>query len=492
MSLPSQFKSARRAGVPLIAITTPDPAATVATIANCDLSPILTWDVANGFKAVNEAGKLVLGNIDVEQGLDPISMLEQASRLPDDSILFVLNGGKIIEAIGLPWVQRVWNLRDSFKRNRRTLVLIGVSIKLPPELELDFVCFDEPLPGPDQLYEIAKQIDEAAVASCPDRPRSDEATLQRVVDAISGLSAFQAEQVVAMAVRKDGFDFTTLWELKRQLIEQTPGLSIWRGNERFSDICGLDNVKSYLLRKLNGKRRYGAIVFLDEIEKLLAGATEGTADSSGVSQGFLQALLVYMQDNAVSGLIFLGHPGAGKSMVAKAAGNEAGIPTIAFDLNAMKASLVGESELRIRSALKVVTAVSTGRPLFIATCNKIAVLPPELRRRFTAGTFFFDLPDANERDAIWRHYMAKYELPEQKRPNDNGWTGAEIKSCCEIAWELDVSLEEASRYIVPVSKADPDGIERLRKEAVGRYISASYPGPYQLPTESGFSRKVLA
>jgi SpoVK/Ycf46/Vps4 family AAA+-type ATPase len=51
-------------------------------------------------------------------------------------------------------------------------------------------------------------------------------------------------------------------------------------------------------------------------------------------------------------------PGAAKSLVAKATGNTAGIPTIAFDLGAMQNALVGESGGRLRTALKVVDAVT--------------------------------------------------------------------------------------------------------------------------------------
>ena len=115
-----------------------------------------------------------------------------------------------------------------------------------------------------------------------------------------------------------------------------------------------------------------------------------------------------MQDNAATGCIFIGPPGAAKSAMAKATGNEAGIPTISLDIGSMKGSLVGESEQRFRTALKVVDAVSQKRSLFIATCNSIGILPPELRRRFTFGTFFFDLPVKSEREAIWTLYRAKY------------------------------------------------------------------------------------
>jgi AAA+ superfamily predicted ATPase len=112
-----------------------------------------------------------------------------------------------------------------------------------------------------------------------------------------------------------------------------------------------------------------------------------------------------MQDNSASGVIFIGPPGSAKSMVAKAAGTEAGVPTIQLDLGAMRGSLVGQSESQVRSALKVITAVASGKTLWIATCNSIGNLPPELRLRFTLGTFFFDLPAAAERDRIWNIYL---------------------------------------------------------------------------------------
>ena len=37
-------------------------------------------------------------------------------------------------------------------------------------------------------------------------------------------------------------------------------------------------------------------------------------------------------------------------------------------------------------------------------------LPPELRRRFTLGTFFFDLPLREERKAIWDIYFKNWNL----------------------------------------------------------------------------------
>jgi len=102
---------------------------------------------------------------------------------------------------------------------------------------------------------------------------------------------------------------------------------------------------------------------------------------------------------------------------------------------------------------------------------------PRLRRRFTLGTFFFDLPCAEEREAIWKIYREKWELSGEQ-PDDEGWTGAEIKECCRKAWRLKLSLTESAAYIVPVSRSAADQIENLRRQASGRFLSASQPGVY--------------
>ena len=189
-------------------------------------------------------------------------------------------------------------------------------------------------------------------------------------------------------------------------------------------------------------------------------------------------MLSWMQDRNADGIVLIGPPGAAKSAVAKAAGNSTGIPTLAFDLTAMQSSLVGGSGERLRAALQVVDAISQGRSLWIATCNSITSLPPELRRRFTLGTFFFDLPTAEERQAIWSIYRVKWQL-DGELPRDEGWTGAEIKECCRKAWRLNIPLSESAQYIVPIARSAADQIERLRRQASGRFLSASRPGVYE-------------
>jgi hypothetical protein len=92
---------------------------------------------------------------------------------------------------------------------------------------------------------------------------------------------------------------------------------------------------------------------------------------------------------------------------------------------------------RLRAALQVMDAVSNSHSLWIATCISIATLPPELRRRFTLETFFFDLPNGEERHAVWKIYESRYGVAGQ-RPDDDGRTGAEIKECCREAYRLQI------------------------------------------------------
>ncbi len=261
-------------------------------------------------------------------------------------------------------------------------------------------------------------------------------------------------------------------------------MNVWRGGETFDDIGGCENIKRFLCAVINGAEPPRGIVFVDEIEKAFAGA--GT-DLSGVKTELTGTILTWMQDRGADGILFLGPAGSAKSVTAKAAGNTAGIPTIAFDLGAMQGSLVGESGDNLRAALKVVDAVTNGRSLWIATCNSIGTLPPELRRRFTLGTFFFDLPSPEERAAIWKIYRAKYEVSGEI-PDDEGWTGAEIKECCRKAYRLKISLVESSQYIVPVSRSAAEPIKTLRTQASGKFISASHPGVYEFQESAPSAR----
>jgi len=481
-----KFKTARAVSTPLIAIQTPDAASTIEAICKAEPDALaVTWDIVRGMVPRSEKmGDFLegLGLPQLDSLTNPTEALAVAARVPRDSIFFFHNAQLFAKTDNESVIQGIWNLRDVYKRTGATLVLLCPLINLPAELQ-DVLVLDEPLPTREELSKIVLEcLESAREGGLKTEINGD---LPKCTEALSGLSSFVAEQATMMmlsSARK--VSLKDLWERKRKAIEQTSGLTVYRGGETFKDIRGVENMKKFLTSVINGNEPPNVVLFIDEIEKALAGSQGG--DLSGTSQEMHGTLLSWMQDNAVTGIIAIGPPGCAKSMIAKATGNTADIPTIQFDLSGMKGSLVGESGKNLRQALKVVDAVSSGKILCIATCNSIAALSPELRRRFTFGTFFFDLPTAEERGAIWELFTKKYGIKgDVIIPVDNGWTGAEIQQCCNIAYRLKIGLREAATYIVPVATSAAEAINKLRSEASGRFISASQPGIYTYSVTMG-------
>jgi AAA+ superfamily predicted ATPase len=161
------------------------------------------------------------------------------------------------------------------------------------------------------------------------------------------------------------------------------------------------------------------VLFVDEIEKGLAGVSNGGANDSGVSARLFGTLLTWLNDH-------------------------------------------------------------TSDVFFIGTCNDASQLPaPFARAERFDGVFFVDLPADEQRTQIWDIYLNQFGIDKaQTKPDDTNWTGAEIKSCCRLAALLDVPLTEAAQNVVPVSVTSAEQIESLRKWAEGRCLSADSSGLY--------------
>jgi SpoVK/Ycf46/Vps4 family AAA+-type ATPase len=301
-----------------------------------------------------------------------------------------------------------------------------------------------------------------------------------VLDAAAGLTRYEAEGAFALSLtRHNALRPETIWELKAQTLRRNNLLTLHRGQERFDSLGGLANLKDFCRRAL----RPGKCV-------------------------------------SARGVLLLGVPGSGKSMIARSLGNETGRPTLTLDVGALYGSLVGQTESNVRQALRVADAmapcilytdevdkglsgiggqgdsgVSTRlfgalltwlaehetEVFFIATANDISRLPPEFTRaeRLDA-VFFLDLPNSSEKDVIWSMYRQQFSIPDsQARPDDTSWTGAEIRSCCRLATLLDVTLTQAAHHVVPVAVTAAESVERLRGWASGRCLSASAPGIYR-------------
>jgi hypothetical protein len=441
-------------------------------------NPIISWDIISGFKILTVEGKKLLNQClegkEPDAFTNPAEALAQGTKFPKDTIFFFLNAHRFIgnettsqAAVG----QAISNLRDLYKQDGRMLVLLGPSFIMPEELRHDIITINEPLPNEKQLSRIVTNLYEDA-----EIPEPEPVIINKAVESLKGLSKFAAEQAVAMSMEPTGVNLDQLWERKRKQVDNMPGLSIYRGKETFADVCGINNIKNFVTMLFTGEVPPTLVLFIDEIEKQLAGTA---GDLSGVSQEMHGQFLSWMADNEILALLMVGHPGCSKSFLTKATGGQFNDPTIIMNLSEVKGSLVGQSTAQLKADLKFISAI--GRPLLMATCNSVDSLSPELKSRFELGTFFFDLPGQAERKAVWDLYIRKFKIEKIAGliPDDENWTPREIRGCCNIAWRLKCSLITASTYVVPVAKSAPERIELLRRQASGRFLNANGEGIYQ-------------
>lgn len=476
-NLIENLKAARRSGVPLIAITTMDQPATVDAIDSAiNECPKVAWDCLNGLRPLNTEGKsavAALGEAAVKESIRPALAMKCLTKIAANTIVFVYNGHAFLNEA--PVLQGVQNLREAFKENKRMLVLLGPSfVEMPLGLTADVVTLEQPLPTDDELRKVITELHEVA------KKPLDEAQTPSMIDAVRGLPAlFTVEQVVAMSFRKAGLDMDALWERKVAAINSTKGLTISRGGLKYADLAGMDTVMQFLSRYQQGPHPARVILFWDEIEKMMAGAGGEQTDSSGVSSDFLNVCLKRMEDLGWAGVILFGVPGSGKTALADATSGEFGIPKIAMDFGAFKGRYVGDSESAVRTGFGVVESLGGADVLVIATCNRMKSLPPEFRRRFWLGNWYFDVPTVEEQEPIKRIYESKYKVKNADWPNTDQWTGAEIRNCARLTERLRCSLKEAGEYVVPIAKADPESLEALRGVADSRFLSVSYPGVWR-------------
>lgn len=509
LSFTEQFLAARKVGVPLIGIESSDPGATMKTLLReCSEIPkpaaLLLWNSADGVTGYNCGGEKAAAALNENAEIAaPVVFLTAVASLDAVPPFSIIGMQAATDWFEQPVVrQAIWNLRDKFKQTGRSLVLLSTVIQLPDSLKNDVIIIDEPMPDEEQLAVLAKKLDAQAskcdcsgAASCKKcggtkiktkRPICDDDTIGRVVESVKGLPYFGAEQVIAMALRPvpvadqkpaSCIDLEHCWAAKRKQVEQTKGLSIHRGGEKFDDLGGLDEIKEYLTCIMTGRRAPKVIVWLDEIEKT---GLANRQDTSGVNQDQEGVLLSWMEDFDVFGVMLLGVPGCGKSAICKAVGSEFDRVVIRIDLGAMQGSLVGQSQTSIRAALKVVQAIGGSDTLWLATSNSIEGLSSAMKSRFT-DTFFFDLPPKEERLPIWKVWLDKNGLKDEPFSDDDGWVARNIKKCCDKAYRMNVSIDKAAARVIPVGLTDREDIKKLRASADDRYLSASHPGVYKVP-----------
>ena len=508
MNLIKQLKAARAVSTPLIAITTTDQPGVTKVITeqiNGD-TPVLRWDRSRGYQALNDHAKPVIERMLKKLGCnmdelpmvtsDPASALrlaiskfdEKTQVIPAKVIIIAQSMNVFLnEQPNGEIVQGVLNCRDAFKSNQRMLIMLSLDFRFPAEIQNDVILLDDPLPTEEAYGKVVEVLHEAARKHGFKKPT--DSYKRDVVRSVRGLSGFEAEQVLAMSMAMNPklgkIDTANAWELKRKAVSKVPGLTMTLDGPPLADLRGLDRIVGCFGRLWDGPEPPELVVRVDEIDKALAGlgSQGGPGDNTGVTQDLLGQLLINMEDNGWNGGVLMGIRGAGKTVLTESIGKAHNIPTIAIDTGEMKGAgggIVGTAEAAYRNAFRTIKSIGGKRVLVLATCNRMEALPPELLRRFKLGVWFFDLLSSDERAALWPIYLNRYGLDEQETPCDSGWTGAEIRNCCEMAYKMNLSVKEVGEtMIVPITRSDNNSVTSMQSMAETKgYLSVSTVGAY--------------
>jgi len=495
-SFADQIKAARSANTPILAIETADNNAAIQRIAAAlsDKTPLIQWDVVRGWTPVetvidgawveNQAGVVAMSKCANGKDLmNPVASLEEALNLPGKlakpfqpgAILFIHNAHEYLK--DPDFAQALFNLRDPFKSNMRTIILLGPAFTLPAQLAQHVTVLDDPLPTTDELATVLRSFGETGLKLTEDEER-------RAVEALLGLGTFAAEQSVATSLHVNGsvtLEFERLWARKRKMITDTPGLEFRRGIKTFADMRGYQEAVRFGQEINSGRNRPNLIVLIDEGEQQAGGSK---TDSSGVSQKMIGKLLSEMQDRKYRGQINFGIPGCGKTLYSEAMAGDCGVPLIILNLAEIESSLVGSSQERLCTALKVIYTVSNGNPYFIMTSNDLNGIPSQLKARFAyGGIWMFDLPTKDEVVSLFEFYLKRRGLdsmlPEVAQLDLAGWVPRDVEWCVEKAWDLNLTLGQAAQRVVAYGKANAHDVLSIQRQAHARYLSAAKPGAYQ-------------
>lgn len=107
---------------------------------------------------------------------------------------------------------------------------------------------------------------------------------------------------------------------------------------------------------------------------------------------------------------------------------------------------------------------------FMGTCNSFKGIPDEYFRvkRWDSSPFFIDIPTDEEKMDILNFHASRLgvEFIQDDIPDMKDWTGAEIEGCCEMARNMEITLKDASAFIVPQNRGGFREADELRPRCV--------------------------
>ena len=389
------------------------------------------------------------------------------------------------------------HLRDliaKFAGNGGTLILIDHT-DLPPPIRAVAQRFELSLPDEKALEELVVQTVRARNKIMPIRVDLGRANLRTIVRNLAGLTRRQARQIILDAICNDqcldAHDINPMLAQKRQYLQGEGLLEYVEAPVDLSEIGGMVNLKHWLAQRQC--------------------ALTDDAAAFGIPPP--------------RGILMLGVQGAGKSLSAKAVATAWQRPLLRMDPGVLFDRFIGESERRLREALKQAEMMSpvilwideiekvfaqggsgeadgglthrlfgsfltwlqekSADVFVVGAANDLMTVPPELLRKGRFDEIFFvDLPTADERANIFRIHLllrkqdpAQFDLAALAKATE-GFSGAEIEQVFISALYRTLqkkqpltveAIVEAANSTVPLSIARHEDIDEIRDMAKGRF-----------------------
>jgi len=305
-----------------------------------------------------------------------------------------------------------------------------------------------PLASKDEIRHALNDVVRGAERKIPGIKEKTKAIEGELINAVTGLTLQEGQTAFSKSlVANHDWDIPYILSEKKQLISKSGMLEYFDKTVPLSDVGGLKNLIEWIEER--------EICFSDAAEKY------------GLQKP--------------RGLLTIGMPGAGKSLVCKAISTAWKMPLLRLDFGKLFGSLVGDSEKNARFAIRQAEAVapcilwideiekaisgggSSGRsdggttsrvlstfltwmqektsPVFVvATANDHQAIPPEFLRagRFDE-IFFVDLPNTGEREEVFS-ILLKIRKINTKKMNlsmlaekSKNFSGAEIEKAIDNA-----------------------------------------------------------
>lgn len=479
------------AGFPILYIDTFEEAKVIETIKKvADRRTVGIWSIANGYGEYSTKSGEWLVPTFKGQDAEINTVLSNKLLFESDlerTILVIKDAHTILED-----GQVIATLKEIAARISSGLecciILISPVVKIPVELEKYITILESDYLGYNDICGIIQQfVTENELPSLVPKLLEDMAT------AFKGLSEFEINNLLALAVAEDGElnreDLKLIFEQKKQMILKSGVLEMIPLKEQIEDIGGLEKLKDWLKRK--------AKIFKN-IKK---------AEQYGVDMP--------------KGVLIAGVPGCGKSLCAKAAASLFEVPILRLDVGKLMGKYLGESETNLRKAIHLAEAISpcvlwvdelekafagmgsdnghevtarlfgtfltwmqekTSPAFVVATANDITKLPPELLRKGRFDEIFFvGLPEDRERHKIFEIHISKRRKQDLANINiptlvalTKGFSGADIEGVVrdgiENAFANDSShvttkdIEDAIKETNSLSVIMKEPLEKMTKE----------------------------